>query len=108
MKQLSTVVLEGYLYVGLSLCSFCGFIIIIIFGRRTVLGFDVCHLFPQHMLAVFPLIGGVQLCGCMAYALSQESTWLPVTGALAVVVSQAYFKEGGGVTCTNSQDPWMW
>ena len=66
------------------------------FGRRTVLGFDACHLFPQHMLAIFPLIGGVQLCGCMAYALSQESTWLPVTGALAVVVSQAYFKEGGG------------
>ena len=47
---------------GLSLCSFCGFIIIIIFGRRTVLGFDVCHLFPQHMLAIFPLMG---VCSCV-------------------------------------------
>ena len=26
----------------------------------------------------------------------QEGTWLPVMGDLAVVVSQAYFKEGGG------------
>ena len=66
------------------------------FGGRTVLGFDACHLFPQHMLAISPLIVGVQLCGCMTCALSQEGTWLPVMGALVVVVSHACFKEGGG------------
>ena len=62
MKRLSTVVLECYLYVGVSLCSFCGFNFFFFFGRRTVLGFDACHLFPQHMLAIFPLMG---VCSCV-------------------------------------------
>ena len=44
--------------------AFVDLFIYLFIGRRTVLGFDACHLFPQHILAVFPLIGGVQLCGC--------------------------------------------
>ena len=52
------MVLDGYLYVGLSLCSLCGFNI---FGVRAVFSMDACRLFPQHMLVVFPLIGGVQM-----------------------------------------------
>ena len=94
MKRLSTVVLECYLYVGVSLCSFCGFNFFF-FGRRTVLGFDACHLFPQHMLAIFPLMG-CAVVWVYGMCILQEGTWLPVMGALAVVVSQAYFKEGGG------------
>ena len=30
-----------------------------IFGVRAVFGTDVCHIFPQGVLAVVPLIGGV-------------------------------------------------
>ena len=38
--------------------AFVDLFIYLFFGRRTILGFDACHLFPQHILAVFPLIGG--------------------------------------------------
>ena len=73
---LSPVVLEGYLYVGVSLCSLCGFNI---FGARAVLSMDACCLFPQCVLAVIPLIGGVRM------------RWLvPGRGVLA----------GGGGSCT--------
>lgn len=50
------MVLEDYFYVGVSLCRLCGFNI---FGMKGVFSVDVCHLFPQCMLAVIPLIGGV-------------------------------------------------
>ena len=56
-KQLSSVVLEGYLYEGVSLHNLCGFWYI--FGVRTVFGLDACLPFPRHVLAVFPLIGVV-------------------------------------------------
>lgn len=46
------MVLEGYLYVGESLCRFN------IFGVRTVFSMDACHLFPQCVLFVILLIGG--------------------------------------------------
>ena len=48
-------VLEGYFYVGTSLCSPCVFYI---FGTRAVFSMDVGHLFLQCMLGVIPLIGG--------------------------------------------------
>ena len=40
----------------LSLCSLHGFSI---FGARAVFSMDACCLFPQYMLAIIPLIGGV-------------------------------------------------
>ena len=46
----------GYFYVGTSLCNLHG---LIFFGVRAVFSMDVCHLFPQCMLAVVPLIGDV-------------------------------------------------
>ena len=52
------VVLEDCLYVGVSLCTLCGFNT---FGARAVFSTDACHLFPQHVLAVIPLIEGVQM-----------------------------------------------
>ena len=39
-----------------SLCSLCGFNS---FGKRKVFSMDVCHLFPQCLLAIIPLLGGV-------------------------------------------------
>ena len=36
------------------------------FGVRGVFGLDACHLFPQHVLAITPLIGGVQAYRCTA------------------------------------------
>ena len=41
---------------GEFLCSLLGFHI---FGVRAVFRVHDCHLFPQHMLAVSPLLGGV-------------------------------------------------
>ena len=32
---------------------------LIFFGVRAVVSVDVCHLFPQCMLVIIPLIGGV-------------------------------------------------
>ena len=32
---------------------------LIFFGARAFYSIDVCHLFPQCMLAIIPLIGGV-------------------------------------------------
>ena len=49
-------VLEDYFHVGISLCSFC---VLIFFGMRDVFSMNVCHHFPQCMLAVIPLIEGV-------------------------------------------------
>ena len=50
------MVLEGYLYVGTSPYSPCGFNI---FGTKVVFSMDACHLSSQRMLAMSPLIGGV-------------------------------------------------
>ena len=52
------MVLEGYLYVGSSLCSLCEFNI---FDVRAVFIMDACRLFPQCVLVIIPLIGGVQV-----------------------------------------------
>ena len=47
--------------------AFVDLFIYLFIGRRTVLGFDACRLFPQHILAVFPLIGSVVgIGGCKA------------------------------------------
>ena len=50
------MVLEGYFYVGTSLCSLHVFNI---FGARAVFIMDNCCLFSQCVLAIIPLIGGV-------------------------------------------------
>ena len=50
------MVLEGYFSVGMLLCSLDGFNI---FGVRAICSMHTCHLFPQCMLAIIPLIGGV-------------------------------------------------
>ena len=52
----STVVLMGCFYVGESLCSLHESSI---FGARAVFGLDACYIFPQGVLAIIPLIGGV-------------------------------------------------
>ena len=73
---------------GLSLCGLCGFNII--FGVRAVFGLDAFHLFSQRVLAVIPLIRGVQVCRCMACAGSQEGMgrgWLLVAGPSATEVA---------------------
>ena len=50
------MVLKGCFYVGASLCRLCESEI---FGVRTVFGMDASHVFPYHVLAIVPLIGGV-------------------------------------------------
>ena len=54
--KLSTVVLEGCFYVGASLCRLCKSNI---FAVRAVFITDGCHIFPQSVLAVIPLIEGM-------------------------------------------------
>lgn len=51
------MVLKGYLYEGMSLCSFCGFNI---FDLRAVCSMDDCHLFLS-VLSIIPLILGMQM-----------------------------------------------
>ena len=50
------MVLKGSFYVGASLRSLHESNI---FGVRAVFDMDACHVFPQCVLAVIPLIGGV-------------------------------------------------
>ena len=75
------MVLEGYLYVRVSLCSLCAFNI---FGVRAVFSIDACRLFPQCVLVITPLIGGVQMwwlvpgpgvCGNGSSSGAPQSTW---------------------------------
>ena len=49
-------------------CSLHGFNI---FGLKAVFSMDVCSIFPQHVLTIIPLIGGV---GVVAGAFP-ESMW---------------------------------
>lgn len=48
--------LEGYFYVGTSLCSLCA---LIFFSESAIFSMDVYHFLPQCMLAIIPLIGDV-------------------------------------------------
>ena len=48
------MILEGYFYVGILLCSLHEFNL---FGVRATCSMDPCHLFPQGMLAIIPLVG---------------------------------------------------
>ena len=48
--------MKGCFYVGESLCRLCESII---FGARAVFGMDACHNFPQSVLAIIALTGGV-------------------------------------------------
>ena len=50
------MVLKGCFYVGMSLCSLNESNI---FGAKAVFSMDDCHVFPQCVLALIPLIGGV-------------------------------------------------
>ena len=55
-------VLEGCFYVGMSLCRLRGFIfkfLYFLLVRGIFFSMDDCHLFPQCMLAIIPLIGGL-------------------------------------------------
>ena len=51
---------------------------IIFFGVRAVFGFDACHLFPQHVLTIMPLIGDVQVQthSCYQEGRSTVGSWL--------------------------------
>ena len=58
---------------------------------------DACHLFPQHVLAIIPLIGGVQVHGL--HTRSQEgrgSGWLLVAGPSAEAAGCTYSWGGRG------------
>ena len=54
----SQTVLEGY-FMWKHACTARVGLILIFFGVRVVFSIDVCHLFPQCMLASIPSIGGV-------------------------------------------------
>lgn len=51
-------VLKGYLHVGMSLSSLCGFTV---FGMRAVFSVDAYCVFPQHVLVGITLTGSVQM-----------------------------------------------
>ena len=59
-------------------------------GERAVFSMNVCHLFPQRMLAITPLVGGVGWCG------DQSLPWILSLGGppLCSVVVTALSGEG--------------
>ena len=65
--------------------AFVDLIFFFFFGRRTVLGFDACHLFPQHMLAIFPLMG---VCSCVG-------VWHVHSPGRHLAPSHGWFGSGG-------------
>ena len=50
------MILKVCFYMGEFLCRLC---VSSIFGVRAGFGMDVSHVFPQSVLAVIPLLGGV-------------------------------------------------
>ena len=71
-----------------TLCSLCGFII---FGTRTVFSMDACCLFPQHVLAITPLMGVqmqwlVSTPGFLAAAAVCDHPWSPKGQLMSLLV----------------------
>ena len=68
---MSTVVLEGYLCAGAFLHNLCGFnlcvcvymcvCVCVCMCERDGFDLDACHLFPQCILAIIPMIGVMQV-----------------------------------------------
>ena len=56
--------LEGYFYVGTSLCSLHA---LIFFSESAIFSMDVYHFLPQCMLAIIPLIGVADIVVTGAY-----------------------------------------
>ena len=66
---------------------------------RALFGLDACHPFPQHVLAIIPLIVGVQVHGQnTCFQEGTGSSWLLVEGP----------EQAGAEIGTRSQDPWFW
>ena len=61
--------LKGCFDVGVSLRRLCESNI---FGARAVFGIDASHVFPQSVLSVIPLIGGVMVLWCPEPALDVQ------------------------------------
>ena len=74
------MVLKGCFYVGVSLCSLCE---CNIFGAMSFYSMDAYHIFPQCVLTIIPLVGGV-ICvvvtrACTGYWLGPPLCSLVVT-----------------------------
>ena len=74
---MTTVVLEGYLYVGVSLCTLSGFNT---FDVRAVFSMGACRHFPQCVLLFIIPLTGVAACDCSQsscrwYRVTWKCTW---------------------------------
>ena len=81
-KQLSTVVLEAYFYVGPSLGSLCGlffFFFFFFFDIKVAFGLDAFCLLRQCALAIIPLIGSEPVYGLCVL----PGRWRQLEGPLA-------------------------
>ena len=87
--------LEGYLYMQAAPCSLCGFNI---FGMRAVFSMGACCLFPQHVLAIIPLI---RVCGC--------SGWCPLLGSRQQLMSLLVPRRATAAMLSFEQrELWIW
>ena len=71
-----------------ALCSLCGFNI---FGTRAVFSMDACCLFPQHVLAITPLMGGADTVAgvhswFLAAAAACDHPWSPRGQLMSLLV----------------------
>ena len=63
---------------------------------RVVFGLDACCFFPQCVLAVFPLVVGMQVHGlCTCFQEDGGRSWIPVVGLLAEVAGCMHSQGGG-------------
>ena len=60
---------------------------LIFFGVRTVTGLGACCLFPQHVLAVIPLIEDAQVCDLHRLQEGGGSSWCPIPGPSAAAAA---------------------
>ena len=130
-KQISTVVLEGYLYAGTSCMSCVG---LIFFWCEPFFGLDICCLCPQHVPAIILLIRVMQVHGLLPHSQQGKavvgsqygslsvgswlhilwggrgSGWCCTVGLSAAAMSHQGYTLGkvGAGTCTCLQDAWWW
>ena len=70
-------------------CLWVACVSFIFFGMRAVTGLGACCLFPQHMLAVIPLIEDVQVSDLHRLQEGGGSSWCPIPGPSAAAAAAA-------------------
>ena len=86
-KQLSVIVLESILYAGASLYNLCGFNFFFFWHEGSYWFGCFAVFFPQHVLAVIPLIEDAQVCDLHRLQEGGGSSWCLIPGPSAAAAA---------------------